>query len=285
MNRALFYCFLVLMVQCSSSEEEFSSVFDLDTSSDVIEGSVTGSTLSYIYQGQKNTLEWFTCQRPGFRGKPVFVVLADSDQPFQKASFCQDGMVQGLLAQGYVVAGMNLPGAQQSSGNDDWGGAQSLVAVSAFEKSLGLFYKKSFTLHGIGARGRASIAAAAYSKKKSLGLLILGSGVFDLEAVAKQSTQKTDGTQIAELVSKEGEVALEKRSIGWDPSGVAQKVLIYHGAEDQRFPLQSAKAFRDSSATQGVKVYLVILPKQGHKVPLGMERSAIDHLFERLQGE
>ena len=235
-------------------------------------------------KGQKQqSVAWFTCQLEKAAG--VVLLAHDEDSGFDSRDFCNQTEVQAFLTSGFNVAGFNRPGFGNSTGQRDLVGKQSqqaaLVAAEAILKAnagIGGTYSGSYG-YGTGA------AAAAFFAKQSGNLqwLIVGGGMFDFEQVARNSDDHSLVELIKKSAAKEGEVAYEIRSIGYDVNGLPARVAIFRGKDDTISPHDQAHAFRDGLAASECKVTFQEIAGIGHKIGPRQMRQILDVMITSVR--
>ena len=75
---------------------------------------------------------------------------------------------------------------------------------------------------------------------------------------------------------------LENYSVAWDLDGLPARIVLYHGELDVSFPVAQVISFKDSLASEGVKVDLFTLPKVGHSFGVKHHRRVLKVLTGKL---
>jgi len=231
----------------------------------------------------QQSVEWFTCQLEKAGG--VVLMAHDEDSGFDSKDFCNTPEAQAFLASGLNVAGFNRPGFESSTGERDLVGKQSqqaaLVAAEAILKAnAGI----SGPYSGSYGYGTGATAASFFAKQSgNLQWLIVGGGMFDFEQVARTSDDRQLVDLIKKASGKEGEVAYEIRSIGYDVNGLPARVAIFRGKDDTISPHDQAHAFRDGLAASECKVTFQEIAGIGHKIGPRQLRQILDVMITSVR--
>jgi pimeloyl-ACP methyl ester carboxylesterase len=231
-------------------------------------------------EAQDFSAEWLTCE--GKESKGTLVVTHDQSG-VQDQGFCRDWLAQAVLAKGYAVLAVQRPGFGKSTGSQDIAGPQSVAAIEAAVKDaqgkVGLPPVRGAYGYGLGA------AAASMAAKKLVGLefIVLGGGVYDLEDTMQKTSDPKLRKDIADLKKRDGDRAIEDRSVAYDVSGLPKKVAIYHGKLDGTVPPSQAKAFSDSLESSGeYKVSFQIIDGVSHDVAPETHRKIVEALLDKV---
>jgi pimeloyl-ACP methyl ester carboxylesterase len=229
---------------------------------------------------QNFSVEWLTCE--GQQPKGTIVVTHDKTA-FQDHDFCRDWLAQTILTKGYAVLAVQRPGYGKSTGIPDLAGPQSIAAMHAavaeVPSKFGLPPVRGAYGYGVGV-----IAASLVAKKLGgLDFIVLGGGVYDLEDTLQKTSDLGLKKDIADLKKRDGDRAIEERSIAYEVSGLPKKVAIYHGKLDNTVPFSQAKAFTDSLESSGeYKVSLQIIEGLSHDVSAPIHRKVLESLLETV---
>lgn len=273
--------FVLLLGNCTSTQMSFSDLIDmdLDDHQDRVLDEVKNGRLKYSFDGKGYESPWTICKASAL--KHFFILLmAEVPKSGSPVALCSSGVVQGFMSSGYAVAAIHLPGYGGATGVRDLGGGQSLVAIRTFVAALKEKYKGSNNIKGMWGYGDSTIALFAYNKRfPEVPVILSGGGVYDMDIALKGASNKALISALNNLVSLEGEEALEARSIAWDPSGLAAQIVLYHSENDLLFDKSAASAFRDTLATQGYRVNLSVIPDVGHVLDLNLHGSILKKLL------
>ncbi len=218
-------------------------------------------TADYKFQGANFKAHWISCT--GKDKDPYAAVLGISDQS-DAAKFCNDWSAQALLQSGFNVITVLRSGKGQSTGSDDFGGPQSVTAaVAGMQAGIG-----KGSLVGLWAYDHGTITASFTAKTLSgLKWLMVGNGFYDLEVVERTTKNESVSKTIAALKAKDGEAALEHRSIAWDTSKLPDRIAIYHARNDDVAVKAQADAFNDQLRTIQAKVTFEDIEGASHDLP------------------
>ena len=221
----------------------------------------TTGLASYTFAGKSYSAQWIYCVT-GNQSDTV-AVFHRMEAGFDAKVFCDGWIAQVLIHSGYNVVAVNRPSYAGSTGPDDFSGPQSITATEAGIKASG-------ASHLVGAWGfdSGSIAAAFYAKKNGgFKWAMLGTGFYDLESTVKQTTSTKLKDLIASTKSQEGDIALERRSIAWDVTGLPKTIILYHAKGDTVAPHLQADAFNDQLRTSEFKVFHSEINSDAHELP------------------
>ena len=96
---------------------------------------------------------------------------------------------------------------------------------------------------------------------------MLGNGFYDLEVVERTTKNESISKTIAALKAKDGEAALEHRSIAWDTAKLPDRIAIYHARNDDVAVKAQADAFNDQLRTIQAKVTFEDIDGVSHDLP------------------
>ena len=211
---------------------------------------LTAGLADYKYEGQSFKSQWLQCV--GKQGAPFVAFFHGNAGANNPQNFCDDWSAQVLLKNGFNVLAVNRPSFIGSSGKDDMSGAQSVEAITAGLKAA------SGSLPIIGFWGvDTGVIAATFTGKTwpDLKWMILGNGLYDLETVERTTQNDAIKKSIATQKNKEGEAALERRSIAWDIAGLPKLIAVYHTKSNTTSPKQQASDFTAQLRTAQIKVF------------------------------
>ena len=264
---------------CVSNLEGFSDLISIDEDDEELLA-VTSKVgeFAYKFKEQESKAPYVVCEKEGLKSY-FFLAVTGSKLETIDDSYCKKGVSQGFLGAGYNIVAFALPGYSKATGTKDFGGEHSIASIEAFMN--GFSGPDKGQIHGLWAYGEGSIAAFFHSKKHPRSpKLVVGGGIYDMENVARSTKHEELKVVMTQLFQKEGEAAFEKRSVSWDPSGLPQKVILYHAEKDEYFPKDGAVYFRDSLLSQGGKVSLSVLPGALHILNEKLHRSAVKKLLK-----
>ncbi len=193
--------------------------------------------------------------------------------------FVNDGRLGVMATRGYVAAALSQPGYGNSDGPQDYCGPftqdAALVAVD-FLRRQPFVDPKRVALYGY-SRG-AIVASMVATKDPLLAAVVLGAGAYDFF-----SWYPTRWPIINANISLEtgaSTAAFRARSAIYHTDKIKAPVLVLHGAQDERIPVQQAKAFAERLKASGVAVTLKIFPAM-HGIPLDEQYREIYPFLEQ----
>ncbi len=198
---------------------------------------------------------------------------------FSKQDFCKGWVGQVFLKHGLQVVAVNRPSYVESVGSDDLSGADSIAAVRSVVES-----NKIANVVGLWGYDTGTIAATFYAKKFPQGInwLILGGGIYDLEATLKSTVSQNLKNAAMVLEKSEGATFLETRSIAWDFSGLPKTMVIYHASDDTFAPVGQANSFNDQLRTSEFKVFKKEIAVGGHDIPWKAHMKIIEQSLNQV---
>lgn len=220
--------------------------------------------ISYEFEGQSFTAEWLTCRNEK-TSESTFIVANESYHAPSLDEFCSGWLAQTFMRENFAVLAVNLPGQGRSTGQQDFGGGQSVEAIQAVIKDKQATSKVVSKISGIWGYQWGAVAAAFASKNLTLKHLVIGNGIFDLERIQEGNFGKNLKQDIEKILDKEGENGVEVRSIAWDVEDLPKNILMYHGKDNAEVPAADAESFRDNLATSEYKVNLRVLDQIGYE--------------------
>lgn len=286
-----FLVFLGAMIGCAhwghSSKSEVLSLEapPTDETPKELEFKGRSGLTSYHFQNSKGQIqafsaEWLSCDGKEAKGTVLFT---HDNKGLSDQNFCRDWLAQALISKGYAVLAVQRPGFGKSSGVDDLAGPQSLAAILAAVKDAQSKVPLPQVL-GVYGYGLGAIAVGQVARKLgSLSFMIIGGGLFDLEDTLEKTSDLELKKTIMDLKKRDGERAIEDRSIAYDVSGFPKKVAVYHGKLDVTVPPNQAKAFSDSLESSGeYKVSFQMIEGVSHEVPSQAHRRIVESMLDKV---
>jgi hypothetical protein len=231
-------------------------------------------------QSQDFSAEWLTCEGKEAKGT---ILTTHDNKGLSDQHFCRDWLAQTFISKGFAVLAVQRPGFGKSNGVDDLAGPQSIAAILAAVKEAPSKVPLPQVL-GVYGYGLGAVAVGQVAKKLgSLTFMIVGGGLFDLEDTLEKTSDLELKKSIMDLKKRDGERAIEDRSIAYDVSGFPKKVAIYHGKFDVSVPPTQAKAFSDSLESSGeYKVSFQMIEGVSHEVPSQTHRMIVERLLDKV---
>ncbi len=229
------------------------------------DASTKSAVVKYIFQKQQADVEWVACGAQK-AATGTFVIVNMDDKALSPEGFCSSWLAQVFLREKFQVIAVNRPGYGRSTGADDFGGPHSVAAMEQAVADAQKTVPEMPPIAGVWGAQSGAIAAAFFAKGKSFRTLVLGNGFYDLE-VAGKTKRVAVAERIAAVASAEGDMGIERRSIGWDVEGLPKKIFVYHGQTNDAFAADQAESFRNALATAEYKVSLQLLDGIGYELP------------------
>jgi dipeptidyl aminopeptidase/acylaminoacyl peptidase len=195
-------------------------------------------------------------------------------------SYVKTGRLDAMAGRGYVAAALSQPGYGNSDGPADFCGPLTQEAARValeFLRNQSFVDPNKVVLYGY-SRG-AIVAGMVATRDPKLAAVILGAGAYDFA-----SWYPTPLAGIDANIRREAGVSAEAfraRSAMHHADRIRAPVLVLHGAQDERIPMQQAEAFADRLKAHGVAVQLKIFPAARHGIPFDAQFREIDPFLER----
>jgi dienelactone hydrolase len=233
--------------------------------------------------GKPQKVAWFLCAAP--EGRETVVFTHSEKAGFVQEKFCNLPDSQAFMASGFHILGVNRPGFAPSTGEADLIGKSSQQAMLvAVKHAAGQAPGLPGPIAGAYGFGTGAAAAAFFAKQKGgLAWLMVGAGIYDFEQAARISGDKDLIAKIEKSVAKEGDVAYEIRSIGYDVTGLPPRIAIFQGQMDSVAPAEQSMAFRDSLAASEYKVTFQMISGIGHDLTESQMRQVLDMIIPSIK--
>lgn len=275
------FALALALTGCTSNVEEFGDVVAVEKAAvEKVPFEAMGEISSYAGAKQSERVAWAACRAKTSKG---LVLLVNRDGAgFNSKGVCEGWLSQAFLAEGFDVLTVNRPGFGDSTGDNDLGGPQSVLALQAALQAYQTAHP-SPKLTGVWGMGSGAIAAGQLAKRASgLSWVMMGNGLYDAEQAMRQTRDAALKQGLEGVVGTEREAGLEKRSLAWDFEGLPKTVLLYHAELDEAVPASQASAFRDSLAAQEYRVRLMVLEKVGHDLPPDLHYGVLRKILAEL---
>jgi len=219
---------------------------------------------------------------------PPLVVLPHGGPHFVRDHWGFDPEVQLLASQGFAVLQVNYRGsggygeAYQEAGFGKWGTRmiEDVVDVTRHAVRKGWADARRICAYGASYGGYAAMQVAI-AAPELVRCAVGYAGVYDLRLLGKAD----------DLVGSRLGAGFLRRAIGQDverldadsparnAAKLRAKVLLIHGKEDQRAPLEHAEALRDALAQVGRPPQWHVEPREGHGF---YDEQARERMYTRL---
>jgi pimeloyl-ACP methyl ester carboxylesterase len=231
----------------------------------------------YKFAGADHKAEYIDCKVANAKAT---IILSHTDRAgFDTAKFCPGWIAQSFLSQGFDVIAVNRPGYGKSTGNPDFSGAQSLVAMEAGVNAAMAAAKNPHKPGGIWGYSTGVTGAALLARKLgNLKFMMLGAGVYDYDLTLSSTQDSYLKKDLEKIKETGGNKAIEDRSIAYDVSGFPKNVIIYHGRQDTAVSPDQAKSFSDSLESSEYHVTFQVLDGVTHNIPWVHHRKILEVL-------
>lgn len=182
-------------------------------------------------------------------------------------AFVRTGRLGMMASRGYVAASLSQPGYGNSDGPPDFCGPLTqeavLVAID-FLRNKPFVDPNKVALYGY-SRG-AIVASMVATQDPKLAALVLGAGAYDFFSWYPTPLRGID-VNIEREAGLSAE-AFRRRSAFYHADKLKGPVLLLHGAQDERIPVQQTQAFAEKLQAHGIAVKLKIFPNTRHAIPI-----------------
>jgi dipeptidyl aminopeptidase/acylaminoacyl peptidase len=182
-------------------------------------------------------------------------------------AFVRTGRLGIMASRGYVAAALSQPGYGNSDGPPDFCGpfTQEAVLVAIdFLRNQPFVNPHKVVLYGY-SRG-AIVASMVATKDPKLTAVVLGAGAYNFFSWYPTPLRGIDAN--IEREAGTSAEAFRARSAIYHADKIKVPVLLLHGAQDERVPVQQTEAFAEKLQAHGVAVKLKIFPNARHGIPI-----------------
>jgi hypothetical protein len=257
--------------------EDQSELKRVDT--DFSEGSVKFS----IDKKSVVQVPWARCTPKKGSSRGLIFLVPGLDGDFTTKEFCQSWQAQAFLQRSYEVITevVTHDGPRSEKVDQDLGGPLTVQVIDEIVTSLKL------NIRGIWGYDIGVVAGSFFAKKNPPGLnwLLLGGGIYDLEATLRVTQSDTLKSIAQKLKAQEGEIYLETRSIAWDITGLPKTIGLYHAQDDQLAPKSQSDSFNDQLRTAEFRVFKRDIAAGGHAIPWRAHVKIIQELLDQIDPE
>ncbi len=217
---------------------------------------------------------YLTSPRTARRGTPPpLVALLHGGPHAARDSWGFDPEVQLLASDGYAVLQVNFRGsggygqAYQEAGYRRWGDRVVEDVVDAVRRAVAM---------GQADPGRICVYGSSFGAYAALQATVVASdlfrcavgdaGVYDLSRVAsiENIAESALGRGFVSVAVGDDAAALEAASPARNADKIRARVLLIHGEEDRRAPIEQAERMRDALAARGRPAEWLVEPREAH---------------------
>ena len=195
-------------------------------------------------------------------------------------AFVRTGRLGIMASRGYVAASLSQPGYGNSDGPPDFCGPFTQEAVVV---AIDFLRKKPFVdlnkvvLYGY-SRG-AIVASMVATQDPKLAAVILGAGAYNFFSWYPTPLGGIDAN--IEREAGTSAEAFRTRSAFYHADKMKVPVLLLHGTQDERIPVQQTEAFAEKLQAHGIAVQLKIFPNARHSIPIDEQYREIYPFLEQ----
>jgi dipeptidyl aminopeptidase/acylaminoacyl peptidase len=172
-----------------------------------------------------------------------------------------------MASRGYVAAALSQPGYGHSDGPPDFCGPftqEAVVVAIDFLRHQPFVDPHKVGLYGY-SRG-AIVASMVATKDPKLAAVVLGAGAYNFFSWYPTPLRGIDANIEQEAGTSTD--AFRARSAIYHADKMKVPVLLLHGAQDERVPVQQTEAFAEKLQAHGVAVTLKTFPHARHSIPI-----------------
>jgi dipeptidyl aminopeptidase/acylaminoacyl peptidase len=182
-------------------------------------------------------------------------------------AFVRTGRLGIMASRGYFVAALSQPGYGHSDGPPDFCGPYTQEAVLGaidFLRKMPFVQPHKVAPYGY-SRG-AIVASMLATQDPQLAAVVLGAGAYNFFRWYLTPLRGIDAN-IEQEAGTSAE-AFRARSAIFHVDTMTAPILLLHGAQDERVPVQQAEAFADTLQAKRIAVKVKIFPHARHSIPI-----------------
>ena len=195
-------------------------------------------------------------------------------------AFVSTGRLGSMASRGYVAASLSQPGYGNSDGPPDFCGPftqDAVLVVIDFLRHKPFVDPNKVVLYGY-SRG-AIVASMVATKDPQLAAVVLGAGAYNFFSWYPTPLRGIDAN--IEREAGTSAEAFRSRSAIYHADKIKVPVLLLHGAQDERIPVQQTEAFAEQLKAHGIDVKLKIFPNTRHGIPIDEQYREIYPFLEQ----
>jgi dipeptidyl aminopeptidase/acylaminoacyl peptidase len=195
-------------------------------------------------------------------------------------AFVSTGRLGSMASRGYVAASLSQSGYGNSDGPPDFCGPftqDAVLVVIDFLRHKPFVDPNKVVLYGY-SRG-AIVASMVATKDPKLAAVILGAGAYNFFSWYPTPLRGIDAN--IEREAGTSAEAFRARSAIHHVDKMKVPVLLLHGAQDERIPVQQTEAFAEQLKAHGIDVKLKIFPNARHGIPIDEQYREIYPFLEQ----
>jgi len=195
-------------------------------------------------------------------------------------AFVRTGRLGSMASRGYVAASLSQPGYGNSDGPPDFCGPftqEAVVVAIDFLRKKPFVDPNKVVLYGY-SRG-AIVASMVATQDPKLAAVVLGAGAYNFFSWYPTPLRGIDAN--IEREAGTSAEAFRTRSAFYHADKMKVPVLLLHGAQDERIPVQQTEAFAEKLQANGITVQLKIFPNARHSIPIDEQYREIYPFLEQ----
>jgi dienelactone hydrolase len=225
-------------------------------------------------------------KKPGVA--PPLVVLPHGGPHFGRDYWGYNPEVQLLASEGFAVLQINFRGSGgygekfQEAGYTHWGDRMIEDIVDATRYAIGKGYADPHRICSYGASFGAFAALQSAILAPDLFRCAVGySGIYDLTLMASSGDipETRSGKGFVKTAVGTDEAALKRQSPVYNADKLKAKVLLIHGKQDRRAPIEHAERMKEALEKVGAEPGWLVESKEGHGF---YDEGARERMYTRL---
>lgn len=203
------------------------------------------------------------------------------ERPGAKASI-NNGTLVSFANQGYLAVGVSQPGFGNSDGPADFSGPytqRAIISAIKYLQSSEFLDRIDHNKIVLGGVSRGAITASMVATQEpNLAGLILDAGLYDIKATSYPKTLSNIEKEVGNNLTIE---QIKQRSAFYHANNIKIPVIIFHGNQDYRHPMNQALKFYEALMKAGTKTTLILFPSE-HRTPQESKELMINLFLKNL---